>query len=279
LHGEVPRNWDFLPDDGEEDGVARWKSHWDNFTAAYTDAGLTYTTDKLAAVAGIARAFQQASSHTYVAGMWEEHIPAGALLWRTNSRAPRPTFRGAPSWSWASIDGELSYGAVFVKRPDDSGPGHVLHKPRTELVGLHVTLPPEDPHAIFGEVQEAVVCVRSRMFRADYALQDAGKELRVLRLVHLRSGGEGEVGWEGRQFGGFSEHKFDAVFDAPADGVRPVVLCVLSTVDSYLDGLVLIPSEGRAGVYERVGVFQFSGREYPQFQEIANLEETVVSIR
>ncbi|KAK0724180.1 heterokaryon incompatibility protein-domain-containing protein, partial [Lasiosphaeris hirsuta] len=95
---------------GDEGDLKRWKSHWDNFTAAYTDAGLTRTTDKLAAVAGIAKAFQQESLHTYVAGMWKEHIKIGGLLWRTNSRLPRPAaFRGAPSWSWASVDGSLSY--------------------------------------------------------------------------------------------------------------------------------------------------------------------------
>jgi hypothetical protein len=74
------------------------------------DSGLTYGSDKLPAIAGIAKHFQRESSHTYVGGMWIEHIPLGSLLWRTSQCLPRPSFRGAPTWSWAAVDGKMVTG-------------------------------------------------------------------------------------------------------------------------------------------------------------------------
>ncbi|KAG7291346.1 hypothetical protein NEMBOFW57_001361 [Staphylotrichum longicolle] len=83
LHGPFNKNWtSFRPGVDDPKGVAKWKSHWDGFGAGYTAAALTFTTDKLAAMAGIATAFQEASGHQYVAGMWKEQIPQGSLLWK-----------------------------------------------------------------------------------------------------------------------------------------------------------------------------------------------------
>lgn len=69
--------------------------------------------DKLNALAGIARKLELFSGDTYLAGLWKEDL-FRCMLWRLEengffSRSPpsRPGFHRAPSWSWASVDGNI----------------------------------------------------------------------------------------------------------------------------------------------------------------------------
>ncbi|KAF4617967.1 hypothetical protein G7Y89_g15015 [Cudoniella acicularis] len=69
---------------------------------------VTFVSDKLVAIFGVARLFSSRFRTTYIAGMWkEEFIPQ--LLWHVRIQSPFDktinTYR-APSWSWASIDNE-----------------------------------------------------------------------------------------------------------------------------------------------------------------------------
>jgi len=67
--------------------------------------------DKLAAISGLATAFHQLlGDDQYMAGLWKSCL-LGSLLWRTEEGAVRNNVLNAPSWSWLSIDGPVSYGA------------------------------------------------------------------------------------------------------------------------------------------------------------------------
>ncbi|KAI8939172.1 hypothetical protein NX059_005005 [Plenodomus lindquistii] len=97
---------------------------WDTMVELYSLGTLTYSTDKLAALAGIASVIQfekRANSQDgYLAGLWQSSLPLH-LLWisevHTNAhhqavQARTPTTYGqyiAPSWSWASINGRISF--------------------------------------------------------------------------------------------------------------------------------------------------------------------------
>ena len=80
---------------------------WDAACQDYSRRKLTYQTDKLPALSGLARHFgSRCREDTYVAGVWLSQLPR-ALLWgvsmnnRPKSRPP-PTASGIPSWSWTS---------------------------------------------------------------------------------------------------------------------------------------------------------------------------------
>lgn len=94
----------------------------------YTRRKLSYGADKLEAIAALASELAQTYGR-YIAGLWERDLTVD-LQWRrpdlefesasTNDsprdqtrRLPRPAEYRAPSWSWASIDGEV----------DDAGEG------------------------------------------------------------------------------------------------------------------------------------------------------------
>ncbi|KAK9791698.1 putative Heterokaryon incompatibility domain-containing protein [Seiridium cardinale] len=68
--------------------------------------------DKLTALAGLARRFSTPSMGKYLAGIWYSQLP-DALAWRI--QLPKnPGQYCAPSWSWASLDGEvMGIGSAF----------------------------------------------------------------------------------------------------------------------------------------------------------------------
>ncbi|KAM0424952.1 hypothetical protein ACHAPT_009753 [Fusarium lateritium] len=73
----------------------------------YSRRKLTVASDKLPAIAGIASNLGPALGGEYLAGLWSDDIHRG-LQWSSASVSVLDTFR-APSWSWASVDGPLSF--------------------------------------------------------------------------------------------------------------------------------------------------------------------------
>ncbi|CEI39976.1 hypothetical protein FVEN_g2238 [Fusarium venenatum] len=93
---------------------------WDSFISRYTRAKLTVGSDTLVALQGIVeRIITIAGTGNdpngvprkldYVAGLWYDRNFQRSLLWRPKSGLPRrrPDTYRAPSWSWASLDGEI----------------------------------------------------------------------------------------------------------------------------------------------------------------------------
>lgn len=100
---------------------------WYGKVEDYFSRLMTRESDKLIAIAGFARHFQRdtmGGSGTYLAGLWKEHFP-GCLLWRVRAdpygmrsgekhrfaafEPRRPMGYRAPSWSWASLDEEVTW--------------------------------------------------------------------------------------------------------------------------------------------------------------------------
>jgi len=80
---------------------------WSEVIRAYASRDLTYETDRLPALSGIAQRFQTQYSGRYLGGLWEADLPL-ALLWTEGGRDP---LKGShvnrcdmsPSWSWLSL--------------------------------------------------------------------------------------------------------------------------------------------------------------------------------
>ena len=85
-----------------------WLNFWeDAVVLAYTQTSITVPSDKLIALSGIAKLVVSRLRCTYVAGMWREHLER-TLMWRVcDTTASRPKVYVAPSWSWASLDGNV----------------------------------------------------------------------------------------------------------------------------------------------------------------------------
>lgn len=88
--------------------------YWINIVEKYSECGLSYRTDKLIAISGIASRIQGVLEGVddYVVGLWKSQLPE-QLLWRKGkhhkSSNSKNTYDIAPSWSWASFDGPVRF--------------------------------------------------------------------------------------------------------------------------------------------------------------------------
>lgn len=81
---------------------------WNKVVEAYSRCFLTKKEDKLAALSGIAKYIHaNTSGDTYLACLWRQVLPFQLLWAKHRSRLIRSTPYRAPSWSWASVDGEI----------------------------------------------------------------------------------------------------------------------------------------------------------------------------
>jgi hypothetical protein len=74
---------------------------------AHSWSKLTFPSDKLVSLAGIANELQSVFDDTYIAGMFYKHLPH-SLLWTVHYPTIRRSEYGAPTWSWASVDGPIN---------------------------------------------------------------------------------------------------------------------------------------------------------------------------
>lgn len=102
---------------GENTASLPLREHWFRVVEDYSGRYLTYESDKLPAISGLAQKCQGPRGR-YVAGLWEKDMPS-ALLWQMESpslisdpqayKPRRPAGYRGPTWSWASVDGNISY--------------------------------------------------------------------------------------------------------------------------------------------------------------------------
>jgi hypothetical protein len=119
---------------------------WEHIVRDYTCRSLTCGSDKLPALSGLAQVYHQATQHDYIAGLWIQTLIPG-LLWRLKHllfgkkvKTARSSIYRAPSWSWASMDGNITHIQLV--------PGSF--KPRATLLHSVIELAGDDT---FGQVR------------------------------------------------------------------------------------------------------------------------------
>jgi hypothetical protein len=105
---EKTQNWNYQssPEERKSLKLEEIYKRWASVVNKYSRGSLTFPTDKLVALSGIAEKFRSLlNTDTYLAGLWRGDL-RNQLLWHVapGSKAlPRSYI--APSWSWASILG------------------------------------------------------------------------------------------------------------------------------------------------------------------------------
>ncbi|KAH6886191.1 HET-domain-containing protein [Thelonectria olida] len=96
----------------ESTDVSAIHSTWISLVERYTQCGLTVLSDRMMAFSGIAQMFPEHRNMKtqYMAGVWRTQLPL-ALMWSTVKIfwTYRPDTYRAPSWSWASVEGGLTF--------------------------------------------------------------------------------------------------------------------------------------------------------------------------
>jgi hypothetical protein len=134
--------------------------YWDKVVMTYATCDLTFGTDKLIALSGIAHEVQAMIKSDYLASLWSSHLPFN-LTWAPNHYQPpyRSQEYVAPSWSWASIHNTFIgflHSEVKDKKP--------------HLVVLSYGTTPANPQDRFGQVVDGFIEVRAKLGVAKWAL-------------------------------------------------------------------------------------------------------------
>ncbi|KAG0700276.1 heterokaryon incompatibility protein-domain-containing protein [Suillus ampliporus] len=88
---------------------------WEGVLSDYTQRAVSYPSDSLVAISGIAQLFQHwwGSNNRYIAGLWERNLSTD-LLWCRSRPSNGSLVTGqylAPSWSWAATIGCVDAGS------------------------------------------------------------------------------------------------------------------------------------------------------------------------
>ena len=130
---------------------------WCQTVSIYSRAKLTYGTDKLMAISGVARKFQERTPDQYLAGLWRRNI-GRQLCWRKHE--PNGTHESdstpyrAPSWSWASTDCPVTWRLWTTNNASLIMPGQKIF---IEILEFHAILAGSDE---IGQIESAELQVK-----------------------------------------------------------------------------------------------------------------------
>jgi Heterokaryon incompatibility protein (HET) len=217
----------YHPSDNNVSSLSLYDS-WHTLVGEYTRRCLTAPEDKLRAIGGLAEEYHLLMNDTYLAGLWKSKLGI-ELIWRRNSYSDagklssRPIKYRAPSWSWASVDGEVA----------------IKWKP-IELVKFNIDgceITPLSTSAPFGEVAKGILKVRARLKDAWFDPVE-----------------EGLFDKDGNRLANVVPDALEKATLMPG--------AVKSLAISANHGLVLVPTESDENVYRRVGWQYFSNDDF-----------------
>ena len=203
---------------------------WNQVLELYTRCQLSFGTDKLIAVAGLAAIAHHNFSKNYLAGLWEEYLPF-QLLWDLIGnpiRSPPPSYR-APTWSWAAVDA-----------------GILCHKTCSactsliEVIDAHVELVGTSP---YGQVKSGYIEIKCSLNTA-----------RMTQHEWLRPTFSEKSALPSWDYEPSAEDKEDIFYLVPVCG-GTYSMPEDSAQRHALNGLILTESDNRKGCFVRRGVF------------------------
>ena len=213
---------------------------WHDVIDAYGKRRLTYSKDKLIALAGLARVFEERCTHEsgkqqYLAGLWRDNL-VKYMCWSVGGHGTPVSPYRAPTWSWASLEGSISStplnGWEEIAKIEDAG---------VDLAG-------ENP---YGEVKGGWVRIRTARMSLK---RKPGDEVMAFMLLDGKLRDMCYVFWD-------CKLEFEG---KDIDAMELSALGMVWTKGSTNTAVLLIVCEkqrdGRS-VYERLGIIQASNSE------------------
>lgn len=176
IKGQDHAVFDFGP--SQLDGSTQ-ESTWRSIVQRYTSRDLTFHSDRLPALAAIAqRIHTLRPDDQYLAGLWRKTILSD-LLWKSsfNSLPYEQRKQKLPTWSWASVTGQVEY---------RSKPGHLTSKfslSNVEILDIDCRVAGSE---YLGDVEKAAITLRAPIFRLGdlHPLGDAELDEQYLQPTH-----------------------------------------------------------------------------------------------
>lgn len=221
---------------------------WFDTVFKYSGRALTKHSDRLPAISGIARAVQIVTDDTYLAGLWRSNL-LHCLLWTSawyDSKGlishTRPESFLAPSWSWASVAGQVKYETWIFD---------ALHPaPDTRLLPtiLEASTTPVGFDA-FGQCKGGAIRLKGRLKPAMTLGEGFARQDRE-GLYNLAADVDTPVK--------VGDIRWDVPSEAPAGRIQGLIcLCAAIRKEKYGDtvGLAIVPVAGEGSPeFRRVGL-------------------------
>ncbi|KAI1391810.1 heterokaryon incompatibility protein-domain-containing protein [Hypoxylon trugodes] len=240
---------------------------WPSIVGNYSQAHLTRSSDKLAAIAGLARViyerqikgiyrrddasgnsgyFEVAKGSTwvrdrYITGLWLSHVPKKFLWTRKQHSELRRRLSGftCPTWSWIPIDGPVLFEELACKGID-------LHYLEVDYV---------DPNNPFGDVKNAVLRLRCDSLWPGTIYSPSFEYMqRIIWDCNSFQRDVVGINWDSLDF-----LENEVRLSQPLR----VFFMPIETIPVHTCGLVLKETQTRNGEYVRVGSFCFDVYERP----------------
>jgi hypothetical protein len=239
---------------------------WSDIVSGYSKRKLPRESDKLYAISGIAEAFQVSDMGRYFAGAFEAGL-LPCLAWQSASHFPegewepthvRPTSYRGPTWSWASIEGEVHW---LSKQSD--GPLFNDDYLRQPLAQCHVVRISDTELVSRGKVVTGVL----KKNTACLPTEDCGNSKTGTTTSRSYECGNSEIIFGSKTYSGPYTDIIDTTPMHP--GVDPPrglmnlplnVICLMlgeqlpNTVTHFATALVFTRSARAVDVYKRVGI-------------------------
>ncbi|KAH8627380.1 hypothetical protein IG631_17148 [Alternaria alternata] len=234
---------------------------WNTVLHNYNRRRLTHFSDKLPALSGLARTYQDITGDTYLAGHWRSTL-LQSLIWQATGYPTVPITYRAPSWSWVAVDG--SFGMFSPGMYFDKGEWvdlAIIHDAWTKLKNE------ENP---FGEVMDGQLDISAPLKRLfPFASEDEeGVEWpKNYKVAKVRTK---DASVDSR---GYNHLIFDSADHAERAKGRVLWVAVLlkhvraeenkGVWESSLSyhGIVVAEVKGRQNVYERLGKIPFGEKD------------------
>jgi hypothetical protein len=210
---------------------------WHNIISLYSKRNLTFMSDKLAAVQGIASCLQETTKDEYLAGLWRKNLPMD-LMWRSEAGNVRSCEYRAPSWSWASTNHHIKWwGLAF--------PYDQVRQPMLTVEDASMTYDGS------GTLRSGSLCCAGRLYKGIWRAQE-------IMIGNFKCWAERDApeAFQTDHTCGYKTDRATSILPPPFQEVycAPLYQHYYSGVDGAISGLLLIPT-GRLGEYRRFGWF------------------------
>lgn len=214
--------------------------HWEEIVELYTDANLTREEDKLVAISSLAKEIQQKTKDQYYAGLWRDTFFKDLLFRVELPQKPTKIKYRAPSWSWASINGKVNF---ICKNAREITPA-------SNIMSIW-TIGQDGKRASTGQIQDGSFTISAP------TCQILRQEKRATNYQLIFSDEMTQCDTSAQYFPDTRIDLFPReAICLPLIYYRESVTGVENGRDSYLAGLVLLPTGEFRGEFQRFGVFR-----------------------
>ncbi|KAM3087016.1 hypothetical protein ACMFMG_001125 [Clarireedia jacksonii] len=230
---------------------SKFENLWRQIVQLYSAGNLTFGKDKLPALSGIAKLGHSETGDQYLAGLWRKQVEE-QLCWYICCKASRRPAWRAPTWSWASVDGQVLW------HPVQSG---VLETKYAHVIDASTTPYGYDS---FGQVSGGMIRLACSAIAVGYITQtefSSESKFNENATVTLKTGDST------RNFpimldclDDISHDHSEAIHLVPILGGKSGAACIIENEKIYeikIEGIVLQRKKDGTDKYGRIGSFGF----------------------